>query len=174
MLKRNIAILVAAGPLGAQAGLVVAAESAIPEGTDLGGVAKPLPAQFKYLEQREAAIRAEGTVVRGDAAPRSADDVWADPLPAQAKHLDQRAAIVAQEMRGNAYKTIAIDTATKNVTVDHLGTVKFANDRGQSFVWKADTLGESVIPLKTIAPAGFETGNVTIYVRHPDSHALGG
>ena len=49
MLKRNIAILIAAGLLGAQANLAGAGDSNV----------QILPAQLKYLEERAASVRAE-------------------------------------------------------------------------------------------------------------------
>jgi len=49
MLKRNIAILIAGGLLGAQANLAGAGDSNV----------YILPAQLKYLEERAASVRAE-------------------------------------------------------------------------------------------------------------------
>lgn len=173
MLKRNIAIFVAAGLLGAQAGLVAAAESAIPEGTDLVG-ARALPAQVKYFEQREATIRAEGVVLRGQSFPNALGvGVGGGTPPALTKYLNERAAAVQKEASGHVYNTVKIDTATKHVTVEHLSTVKIVNDKGQSFVWTADTLGEAAFPVKAVAPANFNAGDTMIYVRHPASHIPG-
>ena len=53
MLKRNIAILIAGGLLGAQANLAGAGDSNV----------EILPAQLKYLDARAASVRAE---TRGD------------------------------------------------------------------------------------------------------------
>lgn len=103
----------------------------------------------------------------------NADDQYWKPLPSQLKYLEERAATIQKEARGDVYKTIKVEASTKDVTVDHFATVKIANDKGQSFVWTFDTLGEAVIPLKTIAPAGFAAGDITIYVRHPAAHIPG-
>ena len=171
MLKRNIAILIAGGLLSAQAGLAAADQAYFPS-NDTEVIWKPLPAQVEYFKQREASspnptgatrpVFATSLGVAGGAA-----------LPGLTKYLVQREAAIQKEARGDVYKTIKIDAATKNVTVEHLGTVKIVNDKGQSFVWTCDALGEHVVPLKAIAPAGFEAGNVMIYVRHPAEHILG-
>ncbi len=66
MLKRNIAILIAGGLLGAQANLAGAGDSNV----------YILPAQLKYLEERAASVRAEAqgdlykTVVNINAATK--------------------------------------------------------------------------------------------------------
>ena len=133
MLKRNIAILIAGGLLGAQANLAGAGDSNV----------YILPAQLKYLEERAASVRAE----------------------AQA----QGYVYTTAEARGDADRMVKINASTKYVNAEHLQTVKFVNDKGQSFTWKADAAGV-VVPLKTIAPAGFEAGEATVYVRHPTEH----
>ena len=135
MLKRNIAILIAGGLLGAQANLAGAGDSNV----------YILPAQLKYLEERAASVRAE---TRGEVYK-------------------------AAETRGDGYKTVKINASTKYVNAEHFETLKIENDKGQSFVWKFDTVGEVVFRLKTIAPAGFEAGEATVYVRHPTEH-IGG
>jgi hypothetical protein len=167
MLKRNIALFIAGGLLSAQVGLTAADQGNFPS-NDTGVIWKPLPAQVEYFKQREASnpnltgasrpVFATSTGVGGPAA-----------FPGLAKYLADREAAV----RGDVYKTIKVEASTKNVTVEHLGTVKFANDKGQSFVWTCDSLGEHVVPLKAIAPAGFAAGDIMIYVRHPASHIQG-
>lgn len=120
MLKRNIAILIAGGLLGAQANLAGAGDSNV----------QILPAQLKYLEERAASVLAE--------------------------------------TRGDAYKTVVnISASTKYVNAERNGVLVIKNDKGQSFTWKADTLGEADIPLKAIAPQGFVGGETKVYVRNP-------
>ena len=120
MLKRNIAILIAGGLLGAQANLAGAGDSNV----------QILPAQLKYLEERAASVLAE--------------------------------------TRGDAYKTVVnISASTKYVNAERNGVLVIKNDKGQSFTWKADTLGEADIPLKAIAPQGFVGGAARVYVRNP-------
>ncbi len=134
MLKRNIAILIAGGLLGAQANLAGAGDSNV----------YILPAQLKYLEERAASVRAE----------------------------PQGYVYKAAEARGDVDRTVKINASTKYVNAEHLQTLKIENDKGQSFTWKADA-GGVVFPLKAIAPAGFEAGEATVYVRHPTEH-IGG
>jgi len=122
MLKRNIAILIAGGLLGAQANLAGAGDSNV----------YILPAQLKYLEERAASVRAEA--------------------------------------QADVYKTVKINASTKYFNAEHFETLKIENDKGQSFVWKFDTVGEVVFRLKTIAPAGFAAGETRVYVRHPTTH----
>jgi hypothetical protein len=168
MLKRNIAILIAGGLLSAQVNLATAQAPSAVNADDQ--YSKPLPDQLNYLEQRAASI--QGTV-RGDSTPASADDQYSIMLPAQAKYFEQRAASNQTATLGDVFETVKINTSTKYVTVPHLGTVKFVNDKGQSFVWTAGTFGEAGIELKAIAPAGFEAGDTAIYVRHPAAHIPG-
>ena len=71
--------------------------------------------------------------------------------------------------------TIKIGSTTKYVYVDHFATAKFANDKGQSFVWWFDSAMEmAYFPLKTIAPSGFDAGNAMVRVWHPIEHYDGG
>jgi hypothetical protein len=169
MLKRNIAILIAGGLLSAQVTLATAGQGTFPS-NDTEVIWKPLPAQLQYLEQRAASIQG---AVRGDSVPPSADALYWEMLPAQAKYFEQRAASNQTATLGDVFETVKINTSTKYVTVPHLSTVKFVNDKGQSFVWTAGTFGEVGIQLKTIAPAGFEAGDTAIYVRHPAAHIPG-
>jgi hypothetical protein len=67
--------------------------------------------------------------------------------------------------------TIKIGGTTKYFSVNHFDTAKFENDKGQSFVWHFDTaMTTSSFPLRTIAPSGFDAGNVYVSVLHPGSH----
>ena len=73
-----------------------------------------------------------------------------------------------------AERTVKIDASTKYVNAEHFGTLKIENDKGQSFVWQFDTLGEVGFPLSVIAPKGFAAGETRVYVRHPLAHISGG
>ena len=63
MLKRKIALLIAGGLLGAQAGFAIAAQGNFPS-NDTEVIWKPLPAQAKYLEERAASIQKEAPTLR--------------------------------------------------------------------------------------------------------------
>ena len=54
-----------------------------------------------------------------------------------------------------AERTVRINAETKYVNAEHFGTLKIENDKGQSFVWRFDSLGEYGFPLSVIAPRGF-------------------
>ena len=73
-----------------------------------------------------------------------------------------------------AERTVRIDAATKYVNAEHYGTLKIENDKGQSFVWRFDSLGEYGFPLSVIAPQGFAAGETRVYIRHPSAHKSGG
>lgn len=67
--------------------------------------------------------------------------------------------------------TIKIGSTTGNIYVDHLGTAKIENDKGQSFTWQFDSaMSISTFPLKTIAPSGFDAGNTQVTIIHPAIH----
>jgi hypothetical protein len=72
-----------------------------------------------------------------------------------------------------AQKTVKITAATQYVTVEHFQTLKIENDKGQSFVWTFDSLGEVGFPLQVIAPKGFAAGETRVYIRHPAPHIPG-
>ena len=134
MLKRNIAILIAGGLLGAQANLAGAGDSP----------SQMLPAQARYLEERAASI------------------------PSGRGGLEMASRATAAE------GVVTINAATKYINAEHGEVLVINNDKGQSFTWKADTLGEAAIPLKAIAPTGFAAGETRVYVRHPMAHISGG
>ena len=69
-----------------------------------------------------------------------------------------------------AERTVRIDASTQYVNAEHFGTLKFENDRGQSFVWRFDSIGEQNFPLSVIAPKGFAAGETRVYIRHPTAH----
>ena len=74
----------------------------------------------------------------------------------------------------SAERTVRIDASTKYLNAEHFGTLKIENDKGQSFVWKFDTLGEVGFPLEVIAPKGFAAGATRVYIRHPSAHNFSG
>lgn len=69
-----------------------------------------------------------------------------------------------------AQKTIKLTPAMKYVSVEHFETVKFENNKGQSFVWRFDSLGEYGFPLSVISPKDFAAGETRVYIRHPAAH----
>lgn len=73
-----------------------------------------------------------------------------------------------------AQRTVKIDASTKYINAAHYEVLHIVNDKGQSFVWKFDTLGEVGFPIKVIAPRGFEAGETRVYVTHPLSHRQSG
>jgi hypothetical protein len=70
-------------------------------------------------------------------------------------------------------KTVKITAATRYITVEHFQTVKFENDKGQSFVWRFDSFGEYGFLLQVIAPKDFAAGAIRVYIRHPAAHVPG-
>ena len=72
-----------------------------------------------------------------------------------------------------AQKAVKITAATQYITVEHFQTVKFENDKGQSFVWRFDSFGEYGFPLSVIAPKDFAAGETRVYIRHPAAHVPG-
>ena len=170
MLKRNIALLIAGGLLSAQVSLAAADQGPFPPSPD-DQYSKPLPAQLKYLEQRAASV--QGTV-RGDSFPPSPDTMYWKMLPAQVQYFDQRAASVKLAQEPADQITVNITASTKYINAEHDGVLVIKNDKGHSFTWRADTVGEANIPLKTIAPADFAAGQTRVFVRHPAAHIPGG
>jgi len=94
MLKRNIAILIAAGLLGGQVSLATAGESAFPS-NDVEVYTKMLPGQLKYLEQRAASIKKEGAVLNGSSFARSVG--VGSTIPHLTKHLAEQTARIQKE-----------------------------------------------------------------------------
>ncbi len=67
--------------------------------------------------------------------------------------------------------TIKIGNTTQDIHVDHFATMRFENEKGQSFVWRFDSAMEmSNFLLETIAPSGFDAGNARVIVWHPSEH----
>ena len=129
--------------------------------------------------KRNIAILIAGGLLGTQVNLAGAGDSPSQVLPAQARYLDERAAGIPPGRGGletasraaDAERVVRINAATKYINVEHFGTMKIENDKGQSFVWKFDTVG--VVPLRTIAPAGFEAGGTTVYVSHPTEHISG-
>ena len=167
MLKRRIAILIGVGLLGAQVTMAGAEGISIRFADD--GY-QPLPAQEKYFAER-AASNPNLAGVSGRVFPPSADDTayW-NRLPAQEKYFAQRAP--GNQGASAAQAAVKVTASTKYINVGHLETVKIENDKGQSFVWKADTLSEADLPLQAIAPKDFAAGQTRVFVRHPYAHLL--
>ena len=79
---------------------------------------------------------------------------------------------VAQNAFPGGERTVKTTVATKYLNVAHEETVRIQNEQGQSFVWKADTLGEADLPLKSIAPRDFVAGQTRVFVAHPYEHTI--
>lgn len=125
--------------------------------------------------KRNIAILIAGGLLGVQANLAGAGDSNVEILPAQLKYFEERAASIRAETRGDVYKTVVnISASTKYVNAERDGVLVIKNDKGQSFTWRADTLGEADIPLKAIAPAGFAAGETRVYVRHPLEHISGG
>lgn len=125
--------------------------------------------------KRNIAILIAGGLLGVQANLAGAGDSNVEILPAQFKYFEERAASIRAETRGDVYKTVVnISASTKYVNAERDGVLVIKNDKGQSFTWRADTLGEADIPLKAIAPAGFAAGETRVYVRHPLEHISGG
>ena len=169
MLKRNLTMLIAVGLLGANVNFAAAGESPFPPSTE-DILYRLLPAQEQYFDQREAA-NPNPTGATGSPFPMSTEDQLYEPLPALAQYLEQQAIKVAQESANQ--KTVNITASTKYINAEHLGVLVIKNDKGQSFTWKADSLGEADIPLKAIAPKDFDAGQTRVVVRHPLEHTSG-
>lgn len=166
MLKRHLTTLIGIGLLGAGVNLA-AAQSAFPPSTE-DVLYRMLPAQEQYFMQRQAA----NPNLYGATIPaRISSGVPGGPLPATLKFLGERAAKVQAES-ANA-RTVKATGAANYLNVAHEETVIIQNDRGQSFVWKADTLGEADLALQAIAPKDFAAGQTRVFVRHPAAHTSG-
>jgi hypothetical protein len=79
-----------------------------------------------------------------------------------------RESIATDRGEPRASRTISLDGRQHWLSVQHLESVKLVDARGQSFVWQAGS--PATFPLKTIAPAGFDSGDVWIAVSHPRDH----
>lgn len=99
-------------------------------------------------------------------------DVYA--TSAQDAAQPSHAAVIASNKFGTpadaASKTVQLGAATRYVNVDHFDQVRLVDQKGQSFVWKFDTLDETQFPLAAIAPSGFNAERTVVYVSHPAWH----
>ena len=65
-------------------------------------------------------------------------------------------------------RIIRIDDSTRRVAVEQFELVTLANDKGQRFTWRVDTVyAPTGFPLRKVAPPGFECGSTWIYVDQP-------
>lgn len=103
-------------------------------------------------------------LVLAAAAPSATAADWGTAL--------RRGDLGSPSQAAGAQKTVKITAATQYVNAEHFGALKIENDKGQSFVWKFDTLGEVGFPLQVIAPKDFAAGETRVYVRHPEAHVL--
>jgi hypothetical protein len=168
MLKRNLTMLVGVGLLGANVNFAAAAEGPFPPSSE-DIIYRKLPAQEQYFNQRQAA----NPNLTGASSPviPAGVRVGGVTLPAQVKYFDQRAAKVQAASAGE--RTLKATAATKYLNVAHEEIVRIENEKGQSFVWKADTLGEADLSLQAIAPRDFAAGQTRVFVRHPLAHTSG-
>ena len=168
MLKRHLTMLIGVGLLGANVNFAAAAEGPFPSSSE-DILYRKLPAQEQYFNQRQAAnpnlTGASRPVFPTAASPTRVR--WA----VQDKYFDERAAKMQAASAGE--RTVKITAATKYLNVAHEEIVKIENDTGQSFVWKADTLGEADLSLQAIAPRDFAAGQTRVFVRHPLVHTSG-
>ncbi len=168
MSKRDIAVLIAAGLLGGQVSLAAAEQNTFPL-SDNETFSAPTPALIRYLEQRAA----NNPNPAGAAAPvfpvTAASGGGGVLTPERTKYFAERAKTIS-----TAPATIRISASTRDINVEHLQRVRIENDKGQSFVWQADTLalGEDHFPLQSVAPNGFDAGQTMVFLTHPHEHML--
>ena len=169
MLKRNLTMLIGVGLLGANVNFAAAGEGTFPPSSE-DILYRMLPAQEQYFAQQQRAARNQAASAADQSAfPRG--NPSRAPLPALTKYLGQQAAKIQAASAGE--RTVKTTAATKYLNVAHEEIVKIENDKGQSFVWKADTLGEADLPLQAIAPKGFAAGQTRVFIRHPLAHTSG-
>jgi len=107
------------------------------------------------------------------AFPSSNDDSVYDWLPAQEQYFKQGKAVNPNlQVASGDERTVKTTAATKYLNIEHEALVRIRNDKGQSFVWKADTLGEADLSLQAIAPKDFAAGQTRVFVRHPYEHTI--
>ncbi len=165
MSKRDIAVLIAAGLLGGQVSLAAAEQDTFPL-SDNETFSAPTPALVQYLNQRPAVTAARGS---DSVFPFSAGSIKGVSSPDRDRYLAEQAKTIS-----TAPATIRISAATRDINVEHLQKVRIENDKGQSFVWQADTLalGEDHFPLQSVAPNGFDAGQTMVFLTHPHEHML--
>lgn len=142
MLKRKFAMLIGVGLLGANFSFA-AAESPFPPSTE-DVLYQLLPAEEQYFKDRES--------VSAVAGPQS-----------QRRAVDKLAGQQGE-------RTVKVTAATKYLNIEDREIVKIENDKGQNFIWTADT-GEANFPLQAIAPKGFVVGQTRVFVSDPYAYA---
>ena len=165
MFKRNVALLIAGGLLSAAA---AADQGAFPSSVNETSIFMT-PALSRYLEQRAASTDAPRVAVGQDTFPSSVNETSIFMTPALSQYL----ASVNRDTSPAPW-TVKIDGSTRQINVEHLQTVKIENDKGESFVWTADTLGSGAdnFPLKAVAPQNFAAGATRVFLSHPHEHML--
>lgn len=66
-----------------------------------------------------------------------------------------------------AQRSVLVGSSTKYINVNRDEVVKIENGKGQSFVWRFDTLGEQNFPLHIIAPRDFSSPQTEVFVSNP-------
>jgi len=167
MLQRDIAVLIAGALLSVQVTWAAADQGAFPS-SDNETYSGMTPALIQYLDQR-AASNPRPVGASGSVFPFSAASIKGASNPDQDKYLAEQARRASAEPN-----TVRINAATREINVEHLQRVKIENDKGQSFVWLADTLdlGQDSFPLQAVAPKNFAAGNTRVYLTHPHEHML--
>jgi hypothetical protein len=167
MLKRKSVILIAGGLLGTQVTAAAAADQGFPASINevYGGMT---PALIQYLEQRAAANPAPSGA-KGSVWPFSAGSVKGASNPDQDRYLAERARSISV-----GPDTVKINGSTQTINVEHLRTIRIENDKGQSFVWRADVLAHGVdhFALRAVAPGNFDAGRTQVFLTHPHEHML--
>lgn len=62
----------------------------------------------------------------------------------------------------NFYRVVDLAQA-KNVAIECGETVTFVN-QGQKFSWKFDSIHHTRVPVAAVAPAGFDTAGIAVYI----------
>lgn len=90
-------------------------------------------------------------------------------LASHADAFDRRASFPGAQLgtpvETSAGRIVRINGSTRYINVEHFEILTIRDEKGQSFTWQFDTFyPQAHFPLKRIAPAGFQSGNVWIYV----------
>lgn len=141
MLRRKLIMLVGAGILGANINFASAESPFPPSSEDV--LYQLLPAEEQYFKERES-------------------------VALTGQQNQRRAANSLAGQQGE--RAVKVTAATKYLNIEDREIVKIENDKGQSFIWTADT-GEANFPLQTIAPKGFVAGPTRVFVSDPYAYA---
>jgi hypothetical protein len=98
----------------------------------------------------------------------NSSSTWTRNMQAQVAGAVQQYAPAQSSAEQRANRTITLDGRQRWLSVQHLESVRLVDARGQSFVWQAGA--PSTFPLKAVAPAGFDSGDVWVAVNHPRDH----